>query len=98
MLNKAPYELWKGRRPNVSYFWTFNCKYYILNIKDNIGKFDVKSYEGIFIGYYNNSKTCQVYNKRAKTIEETMHATFDEANHSFKNTIRTGDDDEATRT
>ena len=42
-LNKTLYELWKDRKLNISYFKVFGCKYFILNIKDNLGKFDPKS-------------------------------------------------------
>ena len=42
-LNKTPYELWKSRKPNISYFKVFGCKCFILNTKDNLGKFDAKS-------------------------------------------------------
>jgi len=34
ILNKTPYKLWKGRKPNISYFKPFGCKCYILNTKD----------------------------------------------------------------
>ncbi|XP_010418802.1 PREDICTED: uncharacterized protein LOC104704403 [Camelina sativa] len=32
--SKTPYELWKGKTPNLSYFHVFGCKCYILNDKD----------------------------------------------------------------
>ncbi|KAK0594074.1 hypothetical protein LWI29_008023 [Acer saccharum] len=56
------YELWKGKRPNVSYFHTFGSKCYILNDRDQLGKFDAKSDEGIFIGYALNSRAYRVFN------------------------------------
>ena len=31
ILKKNPYELWKGKKPNISYFHPFGCKYFILN-------------------------------------------------------------------
>ncbi|KAH9717278.1 hypothetical protein KPL71_021758 [Citrus sinensis] len=42
-LNKTPYELWKDRKPNIGYFKVFGCKCFVLNTKDNLGKFDPKS-------------------------------------------------------
>ncbi|KAG8633954.1 hypothetical protein MANES_18G143201v8 [Manihot esculenta] len=45
LLNKTPYELWNGRKPRVSYFRVFGCKCFILNNKDNLGKFDSKTDE-----------------------------------------------------
>ena len=40
ILKKTPYELWKGIRPNISYFYVFGCKYFIHNNnKGNLEKF-----------------------------------------------------------
>ncbi|KAH9669581.1 Integrase catalytic domain-containing protein [Citrus sinensis] len=81
-LNKTPYELWKHRKPNIGYFKVFGCKCFILNTKDNIGKFDPKSNVGIFLGYSNSSKVYRVYNKNTLVVEESMHVIFDESNPS----------------
>ena len=81
-LNKTPYELWKDRKPNIGYFKVFGCKCFVLNTKDNLGKFDPKSDVGIFLGYSNSSKAYRVYNKRTLAVEESMHVTFDETNPS----------------
>ena len=52
IFKKAPYELWKDKRPNISYFHPFGTKSYILNNeKDHLAKFDAKSDEGVFLGY-----------------------------------------------
>jgi len=50
------------------------------NGKDNLGKFDSKSDEGIFLGYSLNSKAFQIYNKRTMIIEESIHVAFDKTN------------------
>ncbi|KAH9657810.1 Integrase catalytic domain-containing protein [Citrus sinensis] len=81
-LNKTPYELWKDRKPNIGYFKVFGCKCFVLNTKDNLGKFDPKSDVGIFLGHSNSSKAYRVYNKRTLVVEESMHVTFDESNPS----------------
>ena len=36
-LDKIPYELWKNKKPNISYFKVFGSKCFILNTKDNLG-------------------------------------------------------------
>jgi hypothetical protein len=77
-LNKTPYELWKDRKPNISYFHIFGCYCYILNIKDNLGKFDSKSDKGIFLGCSLTSKAYRICNLRTQTLEESMHVKFDE--------------------
>ena len=56
-LNNTLYELWKYRKPNINYCKVFGCKCYILNTKDNLGKFDPKFDVDIFLGYSNTSKT-----------------------------------------
>ena len=43
IMGKTPYELWKNRKPNISYFHPFGCEYFMLNIKENLGKFDSKA-------------------------------------------------------
>ena len=46
------YELFKGNQPNNSYFQPVGCKYFVHNNgKNNLGKFDARSEEGIFVGY-----------------------------------------------
>ena len=80
ILNKTSYELWNNRKPKISYLRVFGCKYFILNTKDNLGKFDSKADEGIFLGYSTYSKAYRVFNKRNLIVEESMHVVFDESN------------------
>ena len=85
ILKKTPYELFKGRKPNISYFHPFGCKCFVLNNgKDNLGKFDAKSDEGIFLGYSTNSKAYRVFNKRTLVVEDLIHVIFDEANSTLR--------------
>ena len=57
----------------------FGCVCFIYNNdKDNLGKFDAKSDEGIFLGYSTQSKAYKVLNKRTNRVEESMHVIFDE--------------------
>lgn len=79
IIEKIPYELLKGRKPNISYFRVFGCKFFILNNgKDKLGKFDDKDDEGIFLGYSSFSKAYMVFNNRTLAIEEYIHVYFDE--------------------
>ncbi|KAK0594664.1 hypothetical protein LWI29_010466 [Acer saccharum] len=72
------YELWKGKRPNVSYFHTFGSKCYILNDRDQLDKFDAKSDEGIFIGYALNSRAYRVFNLKTLSVMESSNVVFDD--------------------
>jgi len=81
ILKKTPHELFNGRKPNISHLHVFGCKCFVLNNgKENLGKFDAKSDEGIFLGYSLHSKAYRIYNKRTMTIEESIHVSFDESN------------------
>ncbi|KAJ9544441.1 hypothetical protein OSB04_024148 [Centaurea solstitialis] len=80
---KTTYELFRNRKPSIEHFHIFGCVCNILNSKDNLGKFDSKSDDGIFLGYSSISKTYRVFNKRRQTIEETIHVRFDESGPTF---------------
>ena len=42
---KIPYELWKGRKPNIKYFRIFGSTCFILKDRENMGKFDSRNDE-----------------------------------------------------
>jgi len=76
--NKTPYEIWRGKKPTVKYFKTFGSKCYILRDRENLGKFDSKSDEGIFLGYSTNSRAYRVFNKRTETVMESINVVIDD--------------------
>ncbi|GJS22449.1 retrovirus-related pol polyprotein from transposon TNT 1-94 [Tanacetum coccineum] len=78
ILGKTPYELLRGRKPNLNYFRVFGSKCFILNTKDYLTKFDPKSYESVFLGYSQNSKAYIILNKQTMKVEESLNVTFDE--------------------
>ncbi|GJY76029.1 retrovirus-related pol polyprotein from transposon TNT 1-94, partial [Tanacetum coccineum] len=51
---------------------------FILNTKDYLSKFDPKSYEGVFLGYSQNSKAYIILNKHIIKIEESLNVAFNE--------------------
>ena len=76
------YELWKGRKPNISYFNIFEYRCFILNnVKDNLKKFDAQSDKDIFPGYSTSSKTYGVFNKCTLVVEASIHVINDETNN-----------------
>ena len=76
---KTAYEIWNGKKPKVKYFRVFGSKCYILNDRENLGKFDAKSDEGIFLGYSTSNRAYRVYNKRTKTVMESINVRIDDA-------------------
>ncbi|KAL4387044.1 hypothetical protein GQ457_09G000130 [Hibiscus cannabinus] len=79
LLSKTSYDILKKKRPNISYFHHFGCKCFVLNNgKDNLGKFDVKSDEAIFLGYSLTSIAYRVFNKKTLAVEDSIHVVFDD--------------------
>nr|GEY50940.1 hypothetical protein [Tanacetum cinerariifolium] len=48
----------------------------MLNGSDHLGKFDAKTDDGYFLGYFFVSKAFRVFNIRRQQIKETYHMTF----------------------
>ena len=57
----------------------FGSRCYILNNRENLGKFDAKSNEGIFLGYSTTSRAYRVFNKRTKMVMESINVEIDDA-------------------
>ncbi|GJR43764.1 retrovirus-related pol polyprotein from transposon TNT 1-94 [Tanacetum coccineum] len=91
-IGKTPYELLRGRKPTLDYFRVFGSKCFILNTKEYLTKFDPKSYEGVFLGYSQNSKAYIVLNKRTRKVEESLNVTFDETPPPSKTSPLVDDD------
>nr|GEX11886.1 retrovirus-related Pol polyprotein from transposon TNT 1-94 [Tanacetum cinerariifolium] len=76
--NRTPYELIKGRKPDISFLRVFGALCYPKNDSEDIGKVGAKGDIGFFIGYSADSCAYRVYNQRTKKIIETMNMSFDE--------------------
>ncbi|GKA85042.1 retrovirus-related pol polyprotein from transposon TNT 1-94 [Tanacetum coccineum] len=81
-----------SRKPTLDYFRVFGSKCFILNTKDYLTKFDPKSYEGVFLGYSQNSKAYIILNKHTRKIEESLNVTFDETPPPAKTSPLVDDD------
>ena len=75
---KTSYEIWKEKKLKVKYFQVFGSKCYILNDTENLGKFDAKSDEGIFLGYSTNSRAYRVFNKCTKMVMKSNNVVIDD--------------------
>jgi len=75
----------------------FRCKYFILNNgKDNLGKFDSKANEGIFLGYSLHGHAYRAYNRRIMLVEESMHIGFNETKWNMQESPKTDADDKVS--
>ncbi|XP_049364757.1 uncharacterized protein LOC125829593 [Solanum verrucosum] len=59
---------------------------------NNLGKFDPRSNEGIFLGYAPISKAFRVFNKRTLNVKESVHVVFDDTNPRVQES-KVGDDE-----
>nr|GEW59000.1 reverse transcriptase domain-containing protein [Tanacetum cinerariifolium] len=76
--DKTPYELINKRKPNIKFFHVFECRCYLLNDCDDVGKLKDKRDIEVFFGYAKDSTAFRVYNKRTHKIHESVNVNFDE--------------------
>jgi hypothetical protein len=77
ILHLTPFELRFGRKPSVSHFRPFGCKCFVLK-RENLDKFEYRSFDGIFLGYTPHGRSYRIYNLETNTVVESCDVTFDE--------------------
>ena len=76
--NKTSYKIMANKKPTVKYFHVFGAKFFTLKDDEQLGKFESKAHEGIFLGYSLESKAYRVYVIDHKKVIESMNVTFDD--------------------
>nr|GEV07050.1 hypothetical protein [Tanacetum cinerariifolium] len=76
--DKTPYELINKRKPNINFFRVFECRCYLLNDYEDVGKLKAKGDIGVFVGYSKESAALRIYNKRTCKIHESVNVNFDD--------------------
>jgi transposase InsO family protein len=77
ILHLTPFELRFGRKPSVSHFRPFECKYFVLKC-GNLVKFESHSFDGILLAYTPHGRSYRLYNFETNTVVESCDVTFDE--------------------
>ncbi|KAK1667577.1 hypothetical protein QYE76_055736 [Lolium multiflorum] len=77
-LNKTPYEILTGNKPNISYFKVLGCKCFYKIKGVRLSKFAPKALEGIFVGYGAESHTYRVFDIASGIIIESCSVRFEE--------------------
>ena len=68
----------KNKKSTINFLHIFGCKCFVLrNQGENIGKFEAKVDEVIFIGFA-ATKVYRVYNLRMNIVMESVHVVFDD--------------------
>lgn len=75
---KTPYEVWTGRKPNVSHLRIFGCLAYA-HVPDVLRKkLDGKTEKNIFVSYSRQTKGYKLYNPDTGKVTISRDVTFDE--------------------
>ncbi|GJR13656.1 retrovirus-related pol polyprotein from transposon TNT 1-94 [Tanacetum coccineum] len=86
--NKTPYELIRGRKPNIQYFHVFGSLCYPTNDRDDLEKMKPKADIGIFIGYSESSRGFFLDNLFGPLYEEYYSTSLPEvSDNSAVNTL-----------
>ncbi len=85
--DKTPNHLWFGRPATIRHFKVFGRKCYIKNNDENLGKYDDRANEGIFLGYAADNKGYRCYNKRFHKMVDCIDIKVDEGIHEKHNQI-----------
>ena len=75
----TPYQSLKGKKPSLKHLHIFGCKCFVLRTHpEQLGKFEAKADEGIFVGYPLTTRAYRVFNLRTKYIVESINVSFDD--------------------
>ena len=72
----SPYELWKGRKPNIGYFKAWGCLAYCKNNDPKRTKLGPRGIKCAFVGYAKNNKAYRLLNLESNTIIESKDVEF----------------------
>ena len=67
-----------NKKPIMKYFHVFGAKCFTLKDNEQLGMFESKAHEGIFLGYSLESQTYRVYVIDHKKFIESINVTFDD--------------------
>jgi len=75
---RTPFEIWNGRRPNLSNLRVFGCRAFVHVPRERRDKLDSKSVECVFVGIAENRKGFVCINPRRNTVVVSRDVSFHE--------------------
>ena len=72
----SPYELWKKRKPNLSYLRVWGCLAFYRVPDPKRMKLGPRALKGIFVGYAENSKAYRILDSNSNVIVESRDVEF----------------------
>jgi hypothetical protein len=70
----TPYELWNGKKPNLSFIKIWECEVYVKRLQPN--KLDPKSDKCIFVGYPRETTRYSFYHKTEGNVFVAKNGVF----------------------
>lgn len=80
----SPYEMWTGKKPDLSKLKTFGSDAYMHVPGMFRKKFDSKVQKGIFVGFQGESGNVRVYLPTTRSIKESKDVTIHEKDVPLK--------------
>ncbi|TFY52252.1 hypothetical protein EVJ58_g10120 [Rhodofomes roseus] len=84
----TPYEMWYGRKPDLSHLREIGCRVFVLIQNRHNPKIYERSVECTLIGYGENSKTYRCYHRDTHKVVNSYHVAFIES-HEATPTVHT---------
>ena len=75
---KTPFEAWYGRKPSVSFHWTFGCISHVKKTKSVLTKLEDRSTLMVFLGYMEGTKAYRLYDPHGGKVLVSRDVMFDE--------------------
>ena len=72
----SPYEIWKGRKPNLKYFRVWGCIGFYRVHDPKSHKLGPRGIKSVFVGYAENSKAYRLLNLDTNVIVESRDVEF----------------------
>ena len=93
-LDTSPYEAFWGSKPKIDWLRTYGSKCWALILKASRQKGTYKSVEGVFVGYFDDSKAYKVWVPRTQMTLKARVVIFNESNHIKRVMIHSTDEDD----
>ena len=88
------YEAFWGVKPGINWLRTYGFKCWVMIPKQKRRKGQYKSIEGVFVGYYDDSKAYKIWVPRTQTLMKSRDVVFDESNCIECTKIHASNDDD----
>ena len=94
--SNSPYQVYFGRKPNLSSLHLFGCKAYLHTPKINQSKFSECSTECVHVGFAPKKSAYTLYNREKRHLFESRDVEFEEPEEQSQKDINSDSDEDET--